>query len=243
MCTLSVISTGIGAFQLIFSRDESHARAPALPPEWRTSPAGPQYLCPLDTEAGGTWIAATRNGLCLAIMNRNPEPPPTLPPRAMLTSRGLLIPHLIAEPTVSDAQAAMLDLELDRFAPFRLVALEPSGSGWPNVREFAWDREQLSIASHTNGPLCLVSSGLGDSKAAPRLELFSSWVTQDPTPETQRAFHRHRWQDRPEISVLMHRAEARTVSVTTLVVRGGPEPTIQWEYLSVPGDLSPQSVA
>jgi hypothetical protein len=130
----------------------------------------------------------------------------------------------------------MLELDLDRFAPFRLIAVEPVATPWPTILEFAWDRDQLSIVPHSRGPICLVSSGLGDSEVAPRLDLFSSWFGPDPMPERQAEFHRHSWSNRPEISVMMRRPEARTVSITTLRVEAsGVRAKIQWEYLSVPG--------
>jgi hypothetical protein len=39
--------------------------------------------------------------------------------------------------------------------------------------------------------------------------------------EAQACFHRHRWSARPEISVLMSRADARTVSRTQIDILAG----------------------
>jgi len=67
--------------------------------------------------------------------------------------------------------------------------------------------------------VCLVSSGLGDTLVRPRLELFDQEVLNPGvTPARQDAYHAHRWPDRPEISVAMERAAARTVSRTIVEV-------------------------
>ena len=66
------------------------------------------------------------------------------------------------------------------------------------------------------------SSSLGDQIAfTPRQSLFVSLVLggSDPLAD-QAAFHRHRWQARPEISVEMVREDAATVSRTAGEVRG-----------------------
>ncbi len=87
------------------------------------------------------------------------------------------------------------------------------------VAEVRWARRHLSVARHGPGPLCFVSSGLGDARVAARLDLFEEMVAgPGPTAALQDAFHRHEWPERPEISVMMRRTEARTVSVTTLEV-------------------------
>jgi len=70
-------------------------------------------------------------------------------------------------------------------------------------------------------PVMFTSSGLGDARVeGPRRELFHDWFGDDPAqwPAQQDAFHRHRWPDRPELSVCMSREDARSVSLTVVEV-------------------------
>jgi len=69
-------------------------------------------------------------------------------------------------------------------------------------------------------PHFFTSSGLGDSVVdGPRRELFGEMFPLDGDWEAaQRAFHRHSWADRPNLSVCMRRPDAATVSCTTVEV-------------------------
>lgn len=222
MCTVTIISGGAGqagGLRVVCNRDESRARPPAMPPKWRDIEGSPgaRAIWPMDLEAGGTWIAAAETGLVLCLLNVNPEPPPRLP-RSGLESRGLVIPSLIGLPNPQAVVRRLTQTSLKRYAPFRLLAMQSSRDG-ADVAELRWDRSALGVAWRSGAAACFVSSGLGDSLAAPRLDLFEDMVAgPGPTSERQDEFHRHQWPDRPEISVLMSRADARTVSITTLQV-------------------------
>lgn len=192
----------------------------------------------MDTEGGGTWIGATQSGLCLCLLNLNPDPPVDLRGRGQLKSRGLVIPELLGScPTVAEAIARLDEMGLRHYAPFRLLAVGPSPEGL-RLAEARWDRTNLDVSWHAAPPLCLVSSGLGDALVVPRLDLFEELVVDPgPTPERQDEFHRHRWPTRPELSVMMSREDARTVSVTSLEVmagRDGPAVSMGYEAVSEP---------
>jgi hypothetical protein len=129
-----------------------------------------------------------------------------------LASRGLIIPKIIAHATADDAVEHLHTLHHERFAPFRLVAADASA-----VLDAVWDRARLTVTRRPLAPVCFVSSGLGDHRAAPRLALFDQWFARRPAdPDAQDEFHRHHWPDRPEISVRMAREDARTMSVTVI---------------------------
>lgn len=171
-----------------------------------------------------------RSGLALCLLNLNPDPPIGL--RAGLRSRGLVIPHLLELGSIADAADELARTNLRPFAPFRLIG---AGSG-PAVLEARWDRTRLSMSWHADLPLCLVSSGLGDALVAPRLDLFEELVVEPgPSPARQDDFHRHSWPDRRELSVLMTRADARTVSITTLEIRPRQAgPRVEMFYAPIP---------
>ena len=218
MCTVTVINTakagGDAGYRLVESRDEQRTRARSQAPVWHEVDSG-RAIWPVDPDAGGTWIAAAESGLSLAILNRNLEPEPELP--SGLTSRGTIIPALIGSPDVESVVDGVSEMDLARFAPFRLVAVDLGEDSQPRIIVLEWDLKDLIIETHLDGPVCLASSGLGDSLVEPRVPLFASMVVEPGlSVERQDAFHAHEWSDRPEVSVLMSRADARTVSVTTI---------------------------
>lgn len=244
MCTVTLIpihrTHGVG-FRLVFSRDEQRERPDAVAPVWRRLADGTRATWPTDAKAGGTWIASSERGLVLCTLNANLEPAPAMPPSALLASRGEIIPALIALPGVDAVASALAGMDLNRFAPFRLVGAEPiraDGATAPTRRALimSWDRVALRVVEVGTGPLCLASSGLGDSKVLPRLALFRDLVVRaGGTSAAQDRFHRHAWPAMPEISVLMTRSDARTVSVTTVEVspRAGQGWNVDMAYLAV----------
>lgn len=238
MCTVSVITISgpRGGFRVVSNRDEARSRPVALPPRWRDLPGGVRAVWPVEPQSGGTWIGANDRGLVLALLNLNLEPAPALPHASALRSRGLVIPALAGAAGVEASGEALRAIDLSPFAPFRLVAFE---RGDPGVRgiECRWDRTRLSLRTFHGERACFASSGLGDSRAAPRLPLFARMVREGATPADQDAFHAHAWDDRPEVSVRMRRPDARTVSVTGVVVHHGPRgAVVHMTHQDVPDD-------
>lgn len=245
MCTLTVITLPRGAtdaqggFRVVVNRDEQHDRPAALHPRWRRMPTAhgsTRAIWPIDPRGGGTWIGATQRGFVLALLNLNPRPAPTLP--VGLHSRGSIIPRLIGLGRGDAVMDALRTLDLARFAPFRLVAVEPDTHGACVLRDAAWDRATLRVREGIAPPACFVSSGLGDDLVACRLDLFEEFVRPAPTREAQDRFHAHAWHGREHLSVCMHRADARTVSVTRVEVRpaGGGTPRVRVGYRPVGRD-------
>lgn len=214
MCTVSVITTRAG-FRLVTNRDVPRSRAPSRPPAWRTVQHA-RAVWPTDPDGGGTWVGASDRGLVLCLLNKNPEPPVDLSDLTDLRSRGLIIPELIDRDDAAEAIAGLDEGDLGVFAPFRLLACDRAADGAVRILEADWDRRRLLIERHET-PACFVSSGLGDSRVLPRLPLFDQSV-RDGDAASQDAFHRHRWPGRTEISVLMSRPDARTVSISTVDV-------------------------
>jgi hypothetical protein len=109
------------------------------------------------------------------------------------------------------------------------------------------DRQSLWTAEGGNGltlqveqqvldrPHVFSSSSLGDRVVEePRRRLFEHLISgdRDEWLAGQATFHRHRWQNRPEISVLMSREDARTVSRTRIdVLPSGKAALMQYEAL------------
>ena len=212
MCTVTIIPTRDG-FRLVTNRDERRTRPPALPPDVRVFGTR-EALCPIDSQAGGAWVAATDAGLVFTVLNGNPAPMPPLPPKDLLVSRGLIIPSIASATSLSEAVSLTENLPLERLAPFRLVACDGR-----TIVEARWARESLSLSRRPIAPACWASSGLGDHLVEVRQPLFREIVVDaGATPEAQDAFHRHQWPDRTRVSVVMSREDARTVSRTTVDV-------------------------
>lgn len=212
MCTVSIIYPESGGFRLVTNRDERRSRAAALPPAVRSLEGGVLAVWPVDPDGGGTWVGVNSSGVVMTMLNVNPPSGSVSAERAR--SRGLIVPQLISNSNAAGAAAQLAGMALDDFPPFRFVAADVHG-----VVDAVWDSRSLALAMRGSAPCCFVSSGLGDAVVAERLPLFNEMVVRTGGgPVHQDAFHGHRWPDRPEVSVLMERANARTVSVTTIEV-------------------------
>lgn len=218
MCTVTVIPIaspreGRG-FRLVTNRDERRERLAALAPEIRRVGAV-RAVWPVDPVGGGTWVCANDRGVALTLLNVNRAGLGAPEEAARFTSRGALIPELVDVSRAADAIKRLGGLDLGCFRAFRLVVVDAG-----TIFEAGWDRRTLRVERRPMAPACFVSSGLGDERAAPRLELWARFLREAAAgPEMQDVFHRHQWPDRPEISVLMSRADARTVSTTALEIR------------------------
>lgn len=210
MCTVSVIEVADGGYRLISNRDEQRLRPAAeFPFRW-----GRHGIGPFDPGGGGTWIAS-RPGLTLCLLNYNLVAKPKPPSRAI--SRGRVIPLLIDREGLDGVRSGLENLDLPRYAPFRLVVAWRGATMC--VAEARWEGTRLDWIEHGACPRVFVSSGLGDAVVADRVPLFEQMVVggAGATCEAQDAFHRHRWPERLHQSVLMARPDARTVSVTEVV--------------------------
>ena len=217
MCTVTIVPMpgSPGAFRMACSRDESHDRAPAKPPE-KFETDGVHYMMPIDPSSGGTWVGVNEHGLALTLLNFNLPEPPTGRDR----SRGDVIPALLSSAHVDEVHDRLAAIEHERMMPFRLVACD-------GQKVLLWRSTEpgkhAEVARWDGAPQMWTSSGLGDHLVeAPRRELFEAWFSEDiPLSYTddQLAFHCHQWPDRQHLSVCMHREDARTVSYTTVDVQ------------------------
>jgi hypothetical protein len=210
MCTVTVVP-GREAIRLACNRDELRSRAAALPP--RIEHFGPRRaILPVDPTSGGTWVAVNDAGLALALLNVNSRNRPAAAPAAPL-SRGNIIPALLHADTLLAAAFSALALAPSQYAPFRLVLV-----GWREAVEVHSDGTRIRLAWRLGltSPQLFTSSGLGDQAVeGPRRRLFGEWFDRTGDRFAQQdAFHRHRWPDRPHLSVCMDRQDARTVSHT-----------------------------
>jgi len=215
MCTLSVIPTTLG-MRVAFNRDERRDRLPAFPPSTYKL-ARRRAVYPVDPVGGGTWIGVNDRGIVAAVLNRTPGF--ALPAPGGARSRALIVPAVLSTDDFEAAVSAAARIDPTQYARFRLIVLR----GRRAVVFMSDGRRLSSAAADVTRPLLLTSSSLGDDVVAgPRARLFRALMETQWSrwPTAQQDFHDHQWPLRPEISVRMERADARTVSRTVIDVIG-----------------------
>ncbi len=212
MCTLTFASFS-GRLRVVFNRDELRTRAAALPPVV-VQTGEYAALMPIDPVSRGTWMGVNSAGLVVCLLNST-----TRSPRASAAegkrSRGLIVPKLLDAKNAVESAALIQEMDASEFPPFKVFMIE----------RYRWcmaqsDGETIYIHDVRANiqPLMFASSGLGDEVVdGPRRNMFDELLASGRfTPDAQDAFHRHAWDDRKEVSVRMSRADAHTVSRTTI---------------------------
>jgi hypothetical protein len=168
------------------------------------------------------------------VLNRYATPPQN---RQWARSRGLIVRHALASDSIDAALQSLATLDATEFQPFRLVLVERRRIGLVvgDGCEFA------SGASTLDRPFMFTASSLGDVFVdMPRRQLFECLMTHScGQRHGQRLFHRHQWPDKTDISVVMQRNDAATVSRTMVDVSDG---TIALEYESLIADRTARRV-
>jgi hypothetical protein len=214
MCTVSWTATR-GDYELFFNRDELKTRAAEVPP----APAkreGVAYIAPRDGERGGTWIAANEFGLTVCLLNDYTAASRAVvgPPRF---SRGHVVMNCAASANHAQVLAVVCDQPLHRTSPFHLLALNAEEGAlvlhW-NGTELVWRQRAESVPPLTS------SSFATDEVVALRESRFGAFVRSPRSPEAAElaAYHRQHARAAGAHSVLMHRSDAATRSITHVKV-------------------------
>jgi hypothetical protein len=179
---------------------------------------------PTDPDGGGTWVGVNIDGLIAALLNRTDSVRAAAGQQGsgrLAGSRGAIVPHALEAATIDEAIDRIGLVANVPFAPFRLLLVQDRHLcivRGGHDSQFHIERNPLTA------PFVAASSSLGDMLVEPpRRLLFERLLSdhRDGPLEAQTEFHRHRWPSHPEISVLMSRADARTVSCTQVDVLGG----------------------
>jgi hypothetical protein len=206
MCTVSWLTEERG-YHLLFNRDEKRTRAIALPPRLQQR-AGVKYVAPVDADFGGTWVAVNEFRLALCLLNATgPAPQPSL-------SRGFLIPALISRKSAAAAIDWLRWIGLRPFAPFTLVALDAQS---PPLAA-RWNGARLSIEAVR--PPLTSSSFNPEQVRRTRLHTYAQATACGHRTDLDalRRFHRHHGRAADAYSTCMHRADAATVSFSSIAV-------------------------
>lgn len=206
MCTLSWLPLG-SDYVLGFNRDESLVRGPEVPVAVRESD-GVCLVAPLDSEQGGTWIAANEFGGTVAVLNR--YQPSSTPRPAPRVSRGQLVLALSSSPAPVDVRRRLEETRLTDYQPFTLAAVGP---GSP-VYLFGWDGATMTEQTTATPGLVALSSAVSAAEAARARHRALSEIqgTGPLTPAVLDRFHRSHLPTRGSLSPCMHRDDAETRS-------------------------------
>lgn len=156
MCLLLVAVERVPGRPLLLlgNRDEFHERASAVAAPWADVPG---VVGGRDLEAGGSWLAANRNGRFAAVTNirlaairRGPR------------SRGDLVREFVAGDVPAAAYLRELSAHVNDYAPFNLVVADADG---------AW---------------CFESPGARVNALTPGVHLVSNGPLDAPWPKMQR---------------------------------------------------------
>lgn len=126
------------------NRDEFHRR-PAEPLHWW--PDAPQVVAGRDLEAGGTWLAASRNGRFATVTNYRES----LEVQKGERSRGALVTDFIAAD--STPLAFTRSIERERYAGFSVLAATPGSVAYASNRGDAPRTLEASVYGLSNASL------------------------------------------------------------------------------------------
>jgi hypothetical protein len=203
---------------LYFNRDERLTRAEGRPPAAFFAD-GVEIVAPTDAEAGGTWIGVNQFGLTACLLNRYHESPAD--PRGGWTSRGLLLRSLLSSQSAAALLARVGSRDLAEFQPFTICAVDPTSP----VGVIDWTGKALLLAETGRPGMIRTSSGRDQDRAETlRAATFRTLVPADApaiTPADLDRFHRSHLPERGPFSVCMHRPEAETRSMTSILVGDG----------------------
>ncbi len=224
MCTVALILLPDGTLLGGMNRDERPIRQRGIAPTLHQH-SGVTALWPTDTDAGGTWMAATDQGLLFFLLNHY-QAAARWQPTAPL-SRGSLIPSLIAARDLDQVDARLRSSPgavIDRLRPFVLVAAHavahrPDHGATIAAQTWCWDGVNL-VGESASSPWLWTSSGV-DPEAAhvarlaawlpPRAGILAAPSRRHADSVLRAYFAGHR-PERGPVSACMHRPEANTVS-------------------------------
>lgn len=207
MCTVTFVPLGPGSYILTSNRDESPKRITEEPGNEVAINEHESVIFPRDGKAGGTWIAMSKSGRVVCLLNgafiKHHHQPP------YRKSRGLILLECFNYPDITSfADAA----DLHEIEPFTMVMTEKD-----TLYELRWDGTQKYFRQlDASAPHIWSSATLYDEATAlQKQQKFSDWLKdgQDVNPDKLAWFHGYENKE----GFLLDREFVKTVSITTIV--------------------------
>lgn len=216
MCTLTYRLTEQG-YQLFFNRDEQRTRPQAIKP---TIDGKLNSAYPIDPMGGGTWIAVHESGVTLALLNYYQAH--VASSLKHFTSRGVIIPSLLAQPEHIHQQ--LLDMDLSIFQAFQLCLFDKQLSADKSKAglavKYIWDGKSLTFSSlSADSSLPITSSSVDyEMVYAFRKQQFEKIVEKGEASFKDYIKYHNDQTGMGKCSVKMSRKDAKTVSFTSITV-------------------------
>lgn len=211
MCTVSFIAA---AKILTSNRDEHIQRKNASAPVFETIHQK-KIIFPKDAKAGGTWFAASEDGVVAVLLNgafvkHLPAPP-------YRKSRGLVVLEVVS---AGEPLSFFTQMNLDNIEPFTLILYQQD-----QLNELRWDGNKKYLKELDSAGNYIWSSATlySDDVIEERKKLFSRFMEADkkPTPATVQAFHCSNNQDEENGFVINRSTGMKTFSITQAIMQPG----------------------
>jgi hypothetical protein len=202
-------------YELFFNRDEHRQRGTAESPAIREQ-NGVKSICPIDPDAGGTWLGVNEFGLTIGILNFYGRGVPRVG-NGSYVSRGLMVLSLLDCRGRSDIEDRLCRKELSEYRPFILLLVEPDKS----PITFTWDQNRQEPLFEEQVKCPLSTSGfMPEEVPETRADLFRRLKKKNQSLEFEffRSYHRSHHPEKGPYSVCMHRSDAGTVSFSHVSV-------------------------
>ncbi len=218
MCTVSYIpNNNQSGFVLTSNRDEKAYR-PTVPPAFYDV-AEASLVFPKDIKAGGSWIAANRNGRLCCLLNGAYIAHVKKP--GYKQSRGKIL--IEAAASVQTPELYFAGKNLSGVEPFTIVSVEFNKVKITHFNEFIWDGFEKHFRTlNPNQPYIWSSVTLYNKEQRElRRRWFKRFITEnrvDLSPEKILGFHSGVHSNNRSLNVVMEREnELKTVSITQVV--------------------------
>jgi uncharacterized protein with NRDE domain len=232
MCTATFYPMHNGRFIFTSNRDEKLTRQPSTRLQ-RIQRNGIRAICPIDADAGGTWLIATDKGEIWCLLNGAFEKHTYNPPYKR--SRGLLLLDAAFSNLEDDWKSTE---HLDGMEPFTMLKIQVGSNYNPQV--FRWNGH--SLIEQTTQPLrpeIWSSATLYSSDSViQRQEKWEAFTQQNSqlSAAAIRDFHQDK-ADTCSASLMLKNQSHQTVSVSQLDVSADG---INWQYTELLSGLHEQ---
>ena len=212
MCTVSFISVK-GKTIITSNRDENVQRGKASAPSFEIL-NNKKIIFPKDSKAGGTWFAASDEGIVTVLLNGAFVKHIPRPPYRM--SRGLVLLEIIS---AKDPLSCFSAINLHNIEPFTVILFQPG-----KLYELRWDGEkeykkELDISINH---IWSSSTLYNEEVIAHRKNLFERFIKQTSilTGDLIHGFHANNNNDEENGFVINRKTGMKTFSITQAVMPG-----------------------
>lgn len=210
MCTVTYLPLQNGGFIITSNRDERKAR-PTLPPQDYLLHNRSIYF-PKDTEAGGTWFAASTD-YTVVLLNGAEHKHSHQPPYRK--SRGLIMLDFFS---YSSPESYAQQHDFEGIEPFTLVIAHKQSN---TLYQFRWDEKQATlIEKESEQPHIWSSATLYDEETRKQRSIwFDNWLSNNNEFTVENILHFHHFGGTGDMhnDLVMDRGgRVQTVSITSI---------------------------